>query len=107
MWSNECVTDTNGSGALTLETCTLGRDLGQDFYALAGTPVTLGVGAVSIQNRLALITDAADSCLTDPSSLNPATRQTDATDEAVSPAGRQLRVDGSCAMGVNPWTWAS
>ena len=108
VWSSECVTDTNGSGALTLQLCTLGKDLGQDFFALSGgAPVTLGGGTYAIQNRFALIGSAADSCLTDPSSLLPSTPQTDAADEASSPAGRQLRTDGSCTTAADLWSWAS
>ena len=112
VWSNQCVTDVNGSGALKLEACTLGRDRYQDFFALDGTgsksaSLQNSTAAFRIQDWLASVANPADSCLTDPSSLNPATPQSDATDEAAVPAGRQLRTDGSCTVGVNPWTWAS
>jgi len=112
VWSNECVTANNGSGGLVLQTCTLGKDQNQDFYALDGTgaksaALQTSSAAFRIQNVIAAVTSAADSCLTDPSSLDPATPQTDAADVAASPAGRQLRADGSCTLGVNEWTWAS
>jgi hypothetical protein len=111
-WTSECVTDNNGSGALTLQACTLGKNRYQDWFALdgAGNPssgLATSSAAFRVQNVLAAVTNAASSCLTDPSALNPATPQSDATDENASPAGRQLRTDGSCALGVNPWTWAS
>lgn len=107
-WTSRCVTDVNGSGALRLEPCTLGRDKYQDFFALngSGSPVQIADGATTyhFQNWLASVAKA-DSCLTDPSSLNPGTPQNDATDEATGPAGRQLRTDGSCTSGQNLWSW--
>ena len=95
-----------------LQTCTLGKDQYQDFYALDSTgaksaALQTSSSAFRIQNVIAAVTNPASSCLTDPSTLDPATPQSDATDEAVSPAGRQMRTDGSCALGVNPYTWAS
>ena len=111
VWSSQCVTDSNGSGALTLIPCTLGKNRYQDFFALnsSGSPSQslTGGGQFHIQDWLASIVSPVNSCLTDPSSLNPGTPQTDATDEAASPAGRQLRVDGSCTATGNLWTWAS
>ena len=112
VWSSECVTDNNGSGALTLQACTLGKNRYQDWYALDGTGAKSGAlqsstAAFRLQNVLASVANPADSCLTDPSALVPSTPQTDATDEGTSPAGRQLRTDGSCTVGVNPWTWSS
>ena len=111
VWSSQCVTDSNGSGALTLIPCTLGKNRYQDFFALngSGTPsdALTGGGQFHVQDWLASIVNGASSCLTDPSSLSPGTPQTDATDEAASPAGRQLRVDGSCSATGNLWTWAS
>jgi len=109
--TNECVTDVNGSGALQLAACTRGKDLGQDFWVLAGdslsggSPVILGTGTYTVQNRLEAAVSAADSCLQDLSSLLPSTPQTNAVDETASPAGRQLRTDGSCTS--NSWSWAS
>jgi len=110
VWTNQCVTDEGGSGALNLQVCTLGKDQYQDFYAEtapggSGAPVLLGGGSYYIQNRIAAVTSPASSCLTDPSILNPATPQSDATDEAIG--GRQLRVDGSCSGAQDQWTWAS
>jgi len=108
-WSSQCVTDVNGSGALKLEPCTLGKDKYQDFFALdgSGTPVQIadGVTTYHFQNWLASVANAGHSCLTDPSSLNPGTPQSDVTDEAASPAGRQLRTDGSCASTQDLWSW--
>ena len=105
VWSNQCVTDNGGSGALQMQTCTLGKNQYQDFYALsAGVPSLLG-GSQYIQNRLAAVASPASSCLTDPSILNPATPQTDAVDQAIG--GRQLRTDGSCSGAQDQWTWAS
>lgn len=107
-WTSQCVTDVNGSGALKLEPCTLGRDKYQDFFALngSGDPVQIadGITTYHIQNWLASVAKA-DSCLTDPSSLNPGTPQSDVTDKATSPAGRQLRTDGSCTSAQDLWSW--
>lgn len=107
-WTSQCVTDVNGSGALKLEPCTLGRDKYQDFFALdgSGDPVQIadGITTYHIQNWLASVAKA-DSCLTDPSSLNPGTPQSDVTDKATSPAGRQLRTDGSCTSVQDLWSW--
>lgn len=110
VWSSECVTDVNGSGALQLQSCTLGKNRYQDFFALngSGAPVQVdstGVTAYHFQDWLASIANASSSCLTDPSSLNPAAPQADAADEASSPAGRQLRTDGSCTAAGNLFSW--
>jgi hypothetical protein len=112
VWSNMCVTDINGSGALKLQTCTLGKNQYQDFYALDGSghpsQALTGGGQFSIQNRLAAVANPAGSCLTDPSSLNPGTPQSDPADEAGAPIfGRQLRTDGSCTSTADKWSWAS
>jgi hypothetical protein len=110
VWTNQCVTDEAGSGALNLQACTLGKDRYQDFFieaASGGAPVLLGGGSYFVQDELAAVTDPASSCLTDPSSLTPQTPQSDATDELSSPAGRQLRVDGSCSATADQWAWGS
>lgn len=112
VWSSQCVTDADGSGALAMQACTLGKNQYQDFFALdaSGNPsgsLADSTSSFRIQNLLASVANPADSCLTDPSSLNPATPETNVTDETASPAGRQLRVNGSCTLGENPWTWAS
>ena len=112
VWSNECVTDINGSGAIALQQCTLGRNRYQDWFALnnAGDPQgnlqTAGPTTMfHMQNFLASISDAANSCLIDRSTLNPGTPQTNAVDTASN--GRQLRVDGSCASSGPVWGWGS
>ena len=102
-WTSQCVTDVNGSGALRLAACTEGKDPGQDFTVAAGTGL-LGNSPVHVSNWLAKAV-GPDSCLTDPSTLAPGTPQSDATDEAVSPAGRQLRTDGSCSTAADLWSW--
>lgn len=104
VWSNMCVTDENGSGALRLETCTLGHNLGQDFTVDSSNGL-LGSGQAHVSNVLAANANgASSSCLTDPSTSNPATPQSDAADQ-LPPGGRQLYVNGSCAAGVNLWSW--
>jgi hypothetical protein len=106
-WTNQCVTDVSGSGALQLVACTLGKNRYQDFSALngAGVPSQIadGVTQYHFQDVLAQISDPGSSCLTDASTLNPATPQTDATDEGFN--GRQLKVDGSCTAIANLWNW--
>lgn len=109
VWSNECVTDTNGSGALTLETCTLGHDHYQDFYALQGgvpqgSLQTDTGGTYHIQNLLSAY-GSANSCLIDAATVNPATPETNAFDEATG--GRQLAVTGSCTSDATSWSWSS
>jgi hypothetical protein len=111
VWSSQCVTDENGSGALNLQACTLGKDRYQDFYALNGSSAPQGnlqtdaTAKFYIQDVLAAVSSPANSCLTDPSTLNPATPESDVVDEAAS--GRQLRVDGSCSAVANQWNWGS
>ena len=51
VWSNQCVTDNNGSGALALQTCTLGKNQYQDFYALDGTGAKSGEPADQLGGR--------------------------------------------------------
>jgi hypothetical protein len=106
-WSNQCVTDLGGSGALKMEACTLTANKYQDFFALdsAGVPsqISDGVTEYHFQDWLASVSDAAASCLTDPSTLLPSTPQTDAVDEGFN--GRQLRVDGSCTTTADLWNW--
>jgi hypothetical protein len=111
VWSNECVTDNNGSGALVLETCTLGHNRYQDFYAFPGNSATpsdalTSGGQFHIQDILASIVNGASSCLTDPSTSVPSVPQPDATD-VVSPGGRQMYVNGSCSAAQDLFTWAS
>jgi hypothetical protein len=111
VWSSQCVTDTNGSGALSLQACTLGKDQYQDFFAdnAAGVPQgdlqTNSTAQYYIQDVLAAVSSKADSCLTDSSTLNPATPETDAVDETTG--GRQLRVDGPCSGAQDQWSWGS
>jgi hypothetical protein len=110
VWSNECVTNNNGSGALWLQTCTLGKNHYQDFFALnnAGAPQgnlqSASGEEYHIQNFLATY-GGPDSCLQDLSSLNPATPESDATDETLVPHGRQLSVNASCAAAGPTWSW--
>lgn len=106
-WTNQCVTDVNGSGALKLEQCTLGRDQYQDFLALdnAGTAQQIADSTTTyhFQDVLASVAHGNNSCLIDHSTLNPGTPQTNTTDEA--PGGRQLRVDGDCTTTSTLWSW--
>lgn len=106
-WTNMCVTDINGSGALKLETCTLGHDRYQDFFALdgSGNPSQIVDGSTQyhFQDWLANIANPGHSCLIDHSVLNPGTPQSDPTDMA--PGGRQLRVDGTCTASSTLWNW--
>lgn len=103
-WTSQCVTDINGSGALRLAACTLGRDKGQDFTVDSGNGLLSGSQA-HLSNLLAAAVGSS-SCLTDPSTSNPAVKQSDATDE-VAPGGRQLYVNGSCAANANLWSWGT
>lgn len=105
VWSNQCVTDANGSGALRMVKCTLGHDTGQDFTVDSASGL-LGSGQAHVSDLLAAAVDKASSCLTDPSTSAPATPQTDAADEQ-PPGGRQLYVNGSCAAGANLWDWGT
>lgn len=106
-WSNMCVTDVNGSGALKLETCTLGKDKYQDFFALdgSGNPQQIVDGSTKyhFQDWLANVANPGHSCLIDRSTLDPGTPQSDVTDEGVN--GRQLRVDGDCTASATLWNW--
>ena len=97
-----------------LQTCTLGKDQYQDFYALDSTGATQRGPADAVPARsgsrtcIAAVTNPASSCLTDPSTLDPATPQSDAADEAVSPAGRQMRTSTAPARWAQPvQSWAS
>jgi len=101
-WTNQCVTDINGSGALKLSLCTNGHDAGQDFTTDAAGGL-LGATPAHISNLLAASV-GSKSCLVDPSVSNPTTPQSDAADE-VAPGGRQLYVNGSCAVDTNLWSW--
>jgi len=105
VWSNQCVTDTNGSGALRLETCTLGKNKGQDF-TIDSTNGLLDGSQHHVSDLLAAAVNSGHSCLTDPSTSNAATPQSDAADE-VAPGGRQLYVNGSCAVNANLWSWGT
>jgi hypothetical protein len=111
VWSNQCVTDNNGSGALSLQECTLGKNQYQDFFALnaAGIPQgdlqTNSTAQYYIQDVLAAVSNKADSCLTDTSTLNPGTPETDTVDETTG--GRQLHVNGPCSGAQDEWTWGS
>lgn len=105
-WSNQCVTDINGSGALRLTTCTLGKNRYQDFFALDGTvpsQIADSSHTYHFQDWLASDAHGNNSCLTDHSMLNPGTPVSDATDEL--PTGRQLRVDGDCTASSTLWSW--
>jgi hypothetical protein len=103
-WTSQCVTDINGSGALKLFPCTLGKDTGQDFTVDSSNGL-LGSGQAHVSNILAQATSAS-SCLTDPSTSAPGTPQSDAADE-LPPGGRQLYVNGSCAANTNLWSWGT
>ena len=105
VWSNQCVTDINGSGALRLETCTLGHNTGQDFTIDSANGLLDG-NQHHVSNLLSAAVNSAKSCLTDPSTSNAATPQSDAADE-VAPGGRQLYVNGSCAVNTNLWSWGT
>jgi hypothetical protein len=108
-WTSQCVTDVNGSGALQLIACTLGKDTGQDFSIGSGTngaPGLLNGSQNHVSNLLAAVGNAANSCLTDPSTSAAGTPQSDAADE-LAPGGRQLRVNGSCAANTNLWSWGT
>lgn len=102
-WTSQCVTDINGSGALKLVACTLGKDTGQDFTIGATTPGLLSGSQAPVRNLLAEAANPADSYLTDPSTSNPATPQSDAADERI-PGGRQLYVNGP---DTNLWSWGT
>ncbi len=102
-WTSQCVTDINGSGALKLAACTLGKDVGQDFTIGATTPGLLSSSQAPVRNLLAEASSPADSYLTDPSTSNPATPQSDAADE-LPPGGRQLYVNGT---DTNLWSWGT
>jgi len=102
-WTSQCVTDINGSGALKLFPCTLGKDTGQDFTIGATTPGLLSGSQAPVRNLLAEAASPADSYLVDPSTSDPATPQSDAADE-VAPGGRQLYVNGADA---NVWSWGT
>jgi hypothetical protein len=102
-WTSQCVTDENGSGALKLEACTLGHNVGQDF-TIDSTTGLLDGSQHHVSNLLAAAV-SAKSCLVDNSTLAAGTPQSDATDEGAT--GRQLRVDGSCAANTNLWSWGS
>jgi hypothetical protein len=102
-WSDQCVTDINGSGALKLYPCTEGKDTGQDFTVGATTPGLLSSSQAPVRNLLAEAANPADSYLTDPSTSNPATPQSDAADER-APGGRQLYVNGT---DTNLWSWGT
>lgn len=112
VWSNDCVTDLNGSGALGGSTCTLGANTYQDFFALdsAGKPsnaLANSPGAeFHLQNFLAGL-GSPTSCIVDNSALNPATPESDATDELASPAGRQLHDTGSCSAANTQFAWGT
>jgi len=103
-WSDQCVTDINGSGALKLYPCTEGKDTGQDF-TVDSTSGLLGASQAHVSNLLAAAV-GKNSCLTDPSTSSASAGQSDASDE-VAPGGRQLYVDGSCAAGSNLWSWGT
>jgi hypothetical protein len=102
-WTSQCVTDINGSGALTMAACTAGKDTGQDFTIGATTPGLLSGSQAPVRNLLAEAANPADSYLTDPSTSNPATPQSDAADER-APGGRQLYVNGT---DTNLWSWGT
>jgi len=104
-WTSQCVTDINGSGALKLFPCTLGKDAGQDFTVDSASGLLDG-SQHHVSDLLAAAVSAASSCLTDPSTSVAGTPQSDTADE-VAPGGRQLYVHGSCAAGVNLWSWGT
>ena len=103
-WTSQCVTDINGSGALKLIPCTLGKNTGQDFIVDAG--IVLDGNQHHFSNLLAANVNASKSCLTDPSTSAAGTPQSDAAD-ALPPGGRQLYVNGSCAANTNLWSWGT
>ena len=103
-WTSQCVTDINGSGALKLFPCTLGKDTGQDFTVDSSNGLLSGSQA-HVSSLLAASVGAS-SCLTDPSTSDPSIPQSDAADE-LAPGGRQLYVNGSCAAGANLWSWGT
>ena len=103
-WTSQCVTDINGSGALKLFPCTLGKDTGQDF-TVDSTSGLLSGSQAHVKNLLAAAA-GANACLVDPSTSAAATPQSDTADE-VAPGGRQLYVNGSCAANVDLWSWGT
>ena len=103
-WTNQCVTDINGSGALRMYPCTAGHDPGQDFTT-DGAGGLLSATPAHVSNLLAASV-GANSCLTDPSVSNPATPQSDAADQTPT-GGRQLYVNGSCAASTDLWSWGT
>ena len=103
-WTSQCVTDINGSGALRLFPCTLGKDTGQDF-TIDSTSGLLDGSQHHVSNWLAAA-GGVKSCLVDPSTSAAATSQSDAADE-LPPGGRQLYVNGSCAANVDLWSWGT
>jgi hypothetical protein len=109
VWSNQCVTDDNGSGGLNLQVCTLGKNQYQDWFALnsAGIPQNDLQSNVTakywVQNVLAAASNKASSCLIDNSTLNPGTPESDAVDSAAG--GRELRATGSCTAAGDTWSW--
>ncbi len=102
-WTSQCVTDIGGSGALRLEPCTLGKDIGQDFTIGATTPGLLSASQAPVRNLLAEAASPADSYLMDPSTSDPSAPQSDAADE-LPPGGRQLYVNGPV---TNLWSWGT
>ena len=103
-WTSQCVTDINGSGALKLFPCTLGKDNGQDFTIDSANGLLDG-SQHHVSNWLAAAA-GVKSCLTDPSTSAAGTPQSDTADE-VAPAGRQLYVNGSCAANTDLWSWGT
>ena len=104
-WTSQCVTDINGSGALKLQACTLGKNTGQDF-TIDSTSGLLDGSQHHVSDMLAAAVSAANSCLTDPSTSAAGTPQSDTADE-LRPGGRQLYVNGSCAANMNLWSWGT
>ena len=104
-WTSQCVTDINGSGALRLFPCTLGKNTGQDF-TIDSTNGLLDGSQHHVSDILAAAANSAKSCLTDPSTSNAGTPQSDTADET-APNGRQLYVNGSCAANTNLWSWGT
>jgi len=101
-WTSQCVTDINGSGALRLLPCTLGKDIGQDFTFGTSNGLLSGSQA-TVRNLLAEAASPANSYLTDPSTSDPSVPQSDTAD-ALPPGGRQLYVNGTNA---NLWSWGT
>jgi len=101
-WTSQCVTDINGSGALRLLPCTLGKDIGQDFTIGTSNGLLSGSQA-TVRNLLAEAASPANSYLTDPSTSDPSVPQSDTAD-ALPPGGRQLYVNGTNA---NLWSWGT